>query len=169
MSNSSFSESGPYFEDFTSGQIFVSKTGRTLTETDNIWFTLLTNNNNQIHFNKDYTQRAFPGEPFRGRLAVNGFLTLAIVAGLLVENTSANGFMLGLEDLKYLNPVFDGDTIYGECVVLEVRESKSHPESGIVKIATTGYNQRREKIIEFNRTFMVRRKGSIWSGERKNA
>lgn len=163
------SDSGPYFEDFIVGSKFVSKTGRTITETDNIWFTLLTNNNNQIHFNKDYTQKAFPGEPFNGRLVVNGFLTLSIAAGLLVEYTSMNGFMLGLEGLKFLHPVFAGDTIYAECVASETRESKSRSDAGIVKIATSGYNQRREKIVEFDRIFMVRKRGSVWSGERKEA
>jgi itaconyl-CoA hydratase len=96
---------------------------------------------------------------------VNGFLVLGIASGLLVQYTSANGFMLGLEKLRFLEPVFEGDTIYAECTVLEARESKSYPESGIVKISTVGYNQRREKIIEFDRTFMVRKKGRVWRGK----
>jgi len=160
-----FNES-PYFEDFKVGQKFKSKVGRTVTETDNIWFTLLTNNSNQIHFNKDYTQKFFPGEPFQGRLVVNGFLTLAIVAGLLVEETSQNGFMLGIENVKFLHPVFPGDTIYGEAEVVEVRESKSRPGFGIVKIRTYGYNQNGEKVVEFDRVFMVRKRGAVWSGEK---
>ncbi|BDB99122.1 MaoC family dehydratase [Saccharolobus caldissimus] len=158
---------GPYFEDFKIGQRFKSKVGRTITDVDNIWFTLLTNNSNQIHFNKDYTEKYFPGEPFKGRLVVNGFLTLAIVAGLLVEQTSQNGFMLGIENVKFLNPVFAGDTIYGEAEVIEVRESKSRPGFGIVKIRTWGYNQRGEKVIEFDRVFMVRKRGVSWTGEKK--
>lgn len=159
--------SGPYFEDFVPGRTFASKIGRTITDADNIWFTLITNNNNQIHFNKDYVQKAFPGEPFDGKLVVNGFLILAIVAGLLVEYTSVNGFMLGLEGLKFIHPAFDGDTIYAECTVSEIRESKKYPDSGIVKVSTSGFNQRKEKIVEFDRTFMVRKRGSVWSGERK--
>ena len=162
------SESGPYYENFVRGTKFLSKVGRTITETDNIWFTLLTNNNNQIHFNKDYVQKTFPGEPFNGKLVVNGFLILAIVAGLLVEYTSVNGFMLGLENLKFLRPVFEGDTIYAECTISDIRESNKYPQSGIVKVSTSGFNQRKEKIVEFDRTFMVRKKGSVWSGERKN-
>ncbi|MEM0104833.1 MAG: MaoC family dehydratase [Candidatus Methanomethylicia archaeon] len=154
----------PYFEDFKVGQKFKSKVGRTITETDNIWFTLLTNNSNQIHFNKDYVEKVFPGEPFNGRLVVNGFLTLAIVAGLLVEQTSQNGFMLGIENVKFLHPVFPGDTIYAEAEVVEVRESKSRPDFGIVKIRTYGYNQKGEKVIEFDRVFMVRKRGAIWKG-----
>ena len=160
------SSEGPYFEDFKVGQKFKSKVGRTITEADNIWFTLLTNNSNQIHFNKDYTEKFFPGEPFKGRLVVNGFLTLAIVAGLLVEQTSQNGFMLGIENVKFLHPVFPGDTIYAEAEVIEVRESKSRPGFGIVKIRTYGYNQNGEKVIEFDRVFMVRKRGAIWTGEK---
>ncbi|QXJ33840.1 MaoC family dehydratase [Saccharolobus shibatae] len=154
---------GPFFEDFKVGQRFKSRVGRTVTETDNIWFTLLTNNSNQIHFNKDYTEKYFPGEPFKGRLVVNGFLTLAIVSGMLVEQTSQNGFMLGVENVKFLHPVFPGDTIYAEAEVTEVRESKSRPGFGIVRIKTWGYNQRGEKVIEFDRVFMVRKKGTIWT------
>ncbi|MCH4815528.1 MAG: MaoC family dehydratase [Saccharolobus sp.] len=156
-------ESGPFFEDFKVGQKFKSKVGRTITDVDNIWFTLLTNNSNQIHFNKDYTAKNFPGEPFNGRLVVNGFLTLTIVAGLLVEQTSQNGFMLGIENVKFLHPVFSGDTIYAEAEVIEVRESKSRPGFGIVKIRSYGYNQKGEKLIEFDRVFMVRKRGAKWS------
>ncbi|QXJ27487.1 MaoC family dehydratase [Saccharolobus shibatae] len=156
-------ESGPFFEDFKVGQKFKSKVGRTITDVDNIWFTLLTNNSNQIHFNKDYTEKYFPGEPFNGRLVVNGFLTLTIVAGLLVEQTSQNGFMLGIENVKFLHPVFSGDTIYAEAEVIEVRESKSRPGFGIVKIRSYGYNQKGEKLIEFDRVFMVRKRGAKWS------
>ncbi|AAK43235.1 MaoC family dehydratase [Saccharolobus solfataricus] len=156
-------ESGPFFEDFKVGQKFKSKVGRTITDVDNIWFTLLTNNSNQIHFNKDYTEKYFPGEPFNGRLVVNGFLTLTIVAGLLVEQTSQNGFMLGIENVKFLHPVFSGDTIYAEAEVIKVRESKSRPGFGIVKIRSYGYNQKGEKLIEFDRVFMVRKRGAKWS------
>ncbi|MBP1357971.1 MAG: MaoC family dehydratase [Sulfolobus sp.] len=155
---------GPYFEDFKTGMRFKSRVGRTILDTDNVWFTLLTNNNNEIHFNVDYTQKNFPGEPFKGRLVVNGFLTLAIAAGLLVEYTSKNGIMLGLENVKFLNPVFSGDTIYSEAEVTEVRESKSRPGWGLVKLKTWAYNQRGEKVLEFDRIFMVRKRGIKWEG-----
>jgi|BEDMetMinimDraft_2_1075160.scaffolds.fasta_scaffold00141_11 itaconyl-CoA hydratase len=160
-------EEGPYFEDFKVGMKFRSSKGRTVTDADNIWFTLMTNNSNQIHFNKDYAEKYFPGEPFKGRMVVNGFFTLSTVVGLLVEFTSANGFMLGLDGLKFHNPVFAGDTIYAECEVTGVRESKSRPEMGIVEIYTTGYNQRGEKLLEFKRTFMVRKRGAKWQEKKK--
>jgi itaconyl-CoA hydratase len=155
--------SSPYFEDFKVGQKFKSRIGRTITETDNIWFSLLTNNSNQIHFNKDYCEKYFPGDPFRGRLVINGFLTVAIVSGMLVEYTSENGFMLGLNNVKFHHPLFPGDTLYANCEVTDVRESKKRPEkSGIVELKTQGYNQRNDLIVEFDRVFMVRKRGAVW-------
>lgn len=159
------SKDGIYFEDFKVGMRFKGRVGRTVTDADNIWFTLMTNNSNQIHFNKDYTEKNFPGEPFNGRMVVNGLFTLSTVIGILVEQTSANGFMLGLDNVKFIAPVFAGDTIYAECEVKEVRESKSRPEGGIVKIRTWGYNQRGEKVIEFDRYFMVRKRGYAWGSK----
>jgi acyl dehydratase len=151
-----------YFEDFKPGMKFKGSVGRTLTDADNIWFTLMTNNGNQIHFNADYAKKNFPGEPFKGRMVVNGFLTIATVAGILVEKTSANGFMLGMRNVRFLNPVFGGDTIYAECEVTRTRESESRPGNGIVSLKTLGYNQRGEKLVEFDRDFMVRKRGAVW-------
>src|SRR5438093_3245885 len=110
----SLEDDGPFFEDFQVGTEVHGKVGRTVTETDNVCFTLLTGNTNQIHFNEDYTRRTFPGEPFLGRRVVNGFLTIAIAAGLLVDGTSRNGFQVGLEDVRFYRPVFPGDTISGD-------------------------------------------------------
>ncbi|MDG6900972.1 MAG: MaoC family dehydratase [Nitrososphaerota archaeon] len=160
-------ERGLFFEDFRKGVRLKGKVGRTVTDSDNIWFTLLTNNANQIHFNADYARREFPGEPFRGRMVVNGFLTLATVAGILVDQTSASGFMLGLRDVKFLHPVFAGDTIYAECEVVAARVSASIPDSGIVTLRTWGTNQRGEKVLEFLRDFMAKRRRQQASGRPK--
>jgi len=159
-------DDGPFFEDFRVGAQVRGKVGRTVTETDNVWFTLLTGNSNQIHFNEDYTRRTFPGEPFRGRRVVNGFLTIAIAAGLLVDGTSRNGFQVGLENVRFSRPVFHGDTIYSEGEVTEVRESRSRPGFGLVRIRTRGLNERAEPVVEFDRIFMVRKKGETWDGPR---
>src|SRR5437879_9779123 len=128
VSRASFSEGcmdddGPFFEDFRVGTEMRSKVGRTVTETDNVWFTLLTGNGNQIHFNEDYTRRTFPGEPFLGRRVVNGFLTVAVAAGLLVDTTSRNGLQVGLEDVRLFGPVFQVDTLFSGARVLVVCES----------------------------------------------
>src|SRR5437667_9611535 len=98
-------DDGPFFEDFRVGTEMRSRVGRTVTETDNVWFTLLTGNTNQIHFNEDYTRRTFPGEPFLGRRVVNGFLTIAIAAGLLFYGTSRIGFQVGLVVSRVSRPV----------------------------------------------------------------
>ena len=155
---------GKYFEDFKEGQVISHSVGRTVTDVDNIWFTLLTNNANPIHFNKDYAEKNFPGPPFNGRLLVNAALTFAIVAGISVEETSKHGIMLGLTNLRLPNPVFGGDTLYAESKVIGKRLSKSHAGMGIVTIHTRGYKQDSTTVIEFERTFLVRKKGKVWKG-----
>ena len=154
--------SGMYLEDFKPGMKFKGAVGRTVTDADNTWFTLMTNNNNQIHFNADYVRKNYAGEPFRGRMVVNGFFTLATVAGILVGQTSAHGFMLGLTNVKFVNPVFAGDTVYAECKVTAARKSASKKGNGVVRIGTWGYNQKGEKLIESDRDFMVRERGAAW-------
>lgn len=159
-------DEGPFFEDFRVGTEVRSKVGRTVTETDNVWFTLLTGNSNQIHFNEDYTRRFFPGEPFKGRRVVNGFLTIAIAAGILVDLTSRNGFQVGIENVRFSRPVFHGDTLYSDARVTEVRESRSRPGFGLVRIRTRALNDGGEPVAEFDRVFMVRKKGASWDGPR---
>ncbi|MDG6928713.1 MAG: MaoC family dehydratase [Nitrososphaerota archaeon] len=155
-------EGGSFYEDFEVGRTRRHPQGRTLTDVDNIWFTLLTCNTNQIHFNSDYARRHFAKEPFDGRLVVNSFLTLATVVGLSVDETSRNGIMLAMKDMRVVHPVFAGDTIYAETTVLSKRESKSHRGMGIVEVRTAGLNQDGTKVLEFERTFMVRRRGGDW-------
>jgi itaconyl-CoA hydratase len=144
---------GRYFEDFEVGDIYRCRLGRTVTETDNIWFTLLTNNTNQIHFNNEYGKRT----EF-GRCLINSALTLAIVAGMGVADVSENGFALGWDYIKLPHPLFAGDTLYSESEVMEVRESKSRPQQGIVKVLTRGLNQDGKVVIEYERSVMVWRK-----------
>jgi acyl dehydratase len=145
---------GRFFEDFHVGDIYRSRIGRTITETDNIQFTLITNNTNQIHFNSDYASRTEFKKPL-----VNSALTLSVVAGLGVTDLSENGFALGWDYIKLPNPVFAGDTLYSETEVLSVRESKSRPGQGIVKVRTQGLNQDGRVVIEYERTVMVWKRG----------
>lgn len=158
------SSRGRFYEDFEVGQILKHPNGRTLTEAENIWFSLLTNNTNPIHFDQVYSAKNFPGPPFKGRMLVNATLTFAILVGLSVEDTSKHGVMLGLSNMKIPNPVFPGDTLYAESVVVGKRESESHREMGIVTIKTTGYNQDRKLVMEFERTFLTRKRGEVWKG-----
>jgi len=146
-----------HFEDLPVGFRYRSPYGRTITEADNIWFTLLTNNVNPIHFDKVYVERAYSGPPFYGRLVVNGMLTLAIAVGLTTE-LSARGFMLGIENARFLKPVFPGDTISVECEVVEARESRSLKCFGIVKLRTRAYNQNGDLVLEFDRVVAVPRR-----------
>jgi acyl dehydratase len=154
--------SGSFYEDFSPGETIKHSLGRTVTDVDNIWFTLLTCNTNQIHFNTDYTRKFFSGEPFRGRLAVNAYLVLSIVVGLSVDDTSRNGVMLGEKNMRMLKPVFAGDTLYSQTTILSKKLSKSHKNMGIVELRTEGLNQGGDKVIEFERTIMVRKKGKAW-------
>jgi itaconyl-CoA hydratase len=141
---------GRFLEDFKAGAVYRCRYGRTITEADNIQFTLLTNNTNQIHFNRDYGERS----GFDGCL-VNSLLTMSVVIGMSVADVSENGVALGFEDVKLPAPVHPGDTLYSETEVEEVRESKSRPEQGIVRVKTRGYNQRGEKVIELRRSVLV--------------
>ncbi len=141
---------GRYFEDFEVGDVYRCRYGRTVTEADNIQFTLLTNNTNQIHFNRDYGERTEFGSTL-----VNSALTLAIVAGMSVPDVSENGFALGWDEITLPHPVFPGDTLYSESEVIEKRESRSRPTQGIVKVETRGYNQHGDLVIKYRRSVMV--------------
>ncbi len=142
---------GRFYEDFDVGDVFRSRLGRTVTETDNIWFTCLTHNTNQVHFNAPYAERTRFGRPL-----VNSCLTLGIVTGLSVPDTSENGTAnLAWTDIKLPAPVFVGDTLWAESEILALRESASNDRVGIVSLRTRGVNQRAEVVIEFLRTFML--------------
>ena len=141
---------GRFLEDFEAGDVYRCRFGRTITESDNTQFTLLTNNSNQIHFNRDYGERS----GFGGVL-VNSLLTLSVVVGMSVADVSENGVALGWEEIRLPHPVHPGDTLYSESEVLEVRESRSRPEQGIVRVRTRGYNQEGVLVIELERSVLV--------------
>ena len=141
---------GRAYEDFSVGDVFPHPLGRTVTDVDNIWFTLLTVNPNPIHFDQVYAART----EFK-RLLVDSTLTLAIVTGLSVADVSQNAINLGWDNVRLTHPVFAGDTLHAWSEVLESRESQSRPTMGIVKLKTTGINQDGTVVIEFNRTIMV--------------
>jgi itaconyl-CoA hydratase len=142
---------GRYYEDFEAGDVFRSRFGRTVTETDNVWFTCLTMNTNQIHFNVPYAEGTRFGKPL-----VNSTFTLALITGMTVPDTSENAAAnLAWTDIQLPNPVFASDTLWAESEILEKRESRSDPSVGIVSMRCRGVNQRREVVIEFKRTFMV--------------
>lgn len=142
---------GRFLEDFEEGDLYRHSRGRTVTESDNIWFTLLTSNTHQLHFNSDYASRTEFGRPL-----VVSTLTLAIVTGLSVDDVSLNAVAnLGWDDVRLVAPVLTGDTLYAESEVMSVRASASRPQQGIVKVRTRGTNQRGETVITFERSVLV--------------
>jgi acyl dehydratase len=146
---------GRYFEDFTVGDRYRHPFGRTITETDNIWMTLLTQNTAPLHFDRHYAAQTEFGRPL-----VDSTFTLALVTGQTVIDLSQNVFAnLGWDEVRLPAPVFEGDTLYSESEVLELRESRSRPEVGIVTVATTGFKPDGTVVITFRRTFMVYRRG----------
>lgn len=148
---------GRVFEDFAAGDVYEHPLGRTVTQADNIWFTCLTMNTNPIHFDAEYAKETEFKRPL-----VNSCFTLALVTGQSVIDLTMNGVAnLGWEDVRLPNPLFEGDTVYAKSEVLETRESKSRPNVGIVRVKTTGLNQHGTPVIEFNRTFMVWKRGKV--------
>ncbi len=146
---------GRYYDDFEVGVTYEHRPGRTITEADNSWFTILTMNTHPLHFDQEYSKKSEFGKPL-----VNSFLTLAIVGGMSVSDTSQKAIAnLGWDKIKLTAPVFNGDTLYAESKVLAKRESKSRPTQGLVTIKTIGRNQDGVSVIEYERTFLVPKAG----------
>jgi acyl dehydratase len=138
-------------EDFTVGDAYRSAIGRTVTETDNLLFTMLALNTNELHFNEEAARASEWGQ-----ILVNSTFTLALVLGLSVRDTTEKGGVnLGWKEIRLPKPVFIGDTIRSETEVLSVRESASRPTHGIVEVRTRGLNQRDEVVCEFERSFLI--------------
>lgn len=152
---------GRCFEDFKVGSVYDHGTGRTITTTDNMWFTLLTMNTHPVHLD-----HAYAAETEFGRPLVNSTFTLALVTGITVADLSQNAVAnLGWDAVRLPAPVFEGDTLYARSEVLDARPSRSRPNVGIVRVRTVGYNQEGKTVIEFERTIMVYRQGHVPSGK----
>jgi itaconyl-CoA hydratase len=147
---------GRYYEDFEVGATYEHRPGRTISEADNTWFTLLTMNTHPIHFDVEYARHTEFGRPL-----VASTLTLSILVGMSVSDVSQKAIAnLGWDKIRLPKPVFAGDTLYAKSTVLEKRESKSRPQQGIVTVRTIGINQRKEVVCEFERTILVMRRGN---------
>jgi itaconyl-CoA hydratase len=147
---------GRYYEDFEVGDIYRHRLGRTISEADNTWFTLLTLNTNQMHFNAEYA-----GRSEFGKLLVNSGLTIGLVLGMSVSDLSENAIAnLQMDEVKLGHPVFVGDTIWAESKVIGKRETKSRPFAGIVDVRTRGLNQVGDVCVSYKRTFMVYKHGA---------
>ncbi len=146
-------ERGHYFEDFELGQVFKHHWGRTLTEGDNSLFTSLTMNFNPVYFNREYARSL----GYRDVL-VNHLLVMNVVFGLSVEDLSERAIAhLGYERLRFIGTVYPGDTLTSESEVLSKRDT-SRADRGVVKFRTSGFNQHDEKVLEYERPVLIRRR-----------
>ena len=146
---------GRVYEDFEVGDIYPHPLGRTVLPVDNSWFTLLTQNINPIHFDRAYAAQTEFKQPL-----VDSTFTLALVTGQSTFDLSFNVMAnLGWDEVRLPNPLFEGDTVYSRSEVLEMRESKSRPNVGVVTVRTTGIKQTGETVIEFTRTLLVYKHG----------
>lgn len=146
---------GRYFEDFEVGHIYEHRPGRTITDTDNVHFTLLTMNTHPAHFDYEFAKKTEFGKPL-----VCSPLTVALMVGMSVSDTSQKAVAnLGWDKIRMTKPMFPGDTLYSESEVLEKRESSSRPEQGIVTIKTIGTNQHGDVVCTFERTMLIWKRG----------
>ncbi|MGE0314916.1 MAG: MaoC family dehydratase [Lautropia sp.] len=146
---------GRYYEDFEIGDVYEHRPGRTITETENTWFTLLTMNTHPLHFDAEYAKAS----EF-GRCVVASPFTVALMVGMSVSDVSQKAIAnLGWTDIVLTHPVFAGDTLYAESTVLHKRESGSRPGAGVVTVATTGKNQDGTVVGSFRRTMLIPKRG----------
>ncbi len=145
---------GRYFEEFDAGQVFKHWPGRTITEFDDTWFSLMTMNQHPLHIDEHYAQSTQ-----HGRRLVNGTLVFSLVVGMSVADISGRAIAnLEYEEVKHVGPVFHGDTIYAESHILSVQGSKTKPDRGVVYVETKAFNQRKEVVLTLKRRVLVPRK-----------
>jgi len=147
---------GLWFEEFEVGQVFSHPIRRTVTEADNVWYSTATCNPAAIHLDEQYCQEH---TEFGTRIVNSGF-TFGLMVGLSVEQTTLGTTVgnLGMDNVRFPNPVFHGDTIRAETEVLEIRASKSRPNQGIVTFHHRAYNQRGELVGEAKRAALMLRR-----------
>lgn len=146
---------GRYFEDFVEGHIYEHRPGRTITDTDNVHFTLLTMNTHPAHFDYEFAKKTEFEKPL-----VCSPLTVALMVGMSVSDTSQKAVAnLGWDKIRLTHPLFPGDTLYAESEVLNKKESASRPEQGIVTIKTIGKNQDDKVVCTFERTMLIWKRG----------
>ncbi len=147
---------GLYFEEFEEGTEIKHALSKTIFESDNNFFSLLTMNHHPVHTNVDYASKNQHGKPL-----VVGTLVFSLVVGMTVPDISGKAIAnLGYEDIRHLAPTFIGDTLYARTRIISKRESKSKPDRGIIYVETIGYNQRGEDVISFRRNVLVKKQNN---------
>lgn len=145
---------GLYFEDFEVGAEIEHALSKTIFESDNNFFSLLTMNHHPVHTNVDYASKNQ-----HGRILVVGTLVFSLAVGMTVPDISGKAIAnLGYEDIKHLNPVFVNDTIYVRTKILDKRASKSKSDRGIVYVETIAANQNGVDVLSFRRHVLVKRR-----------
>ncbi|MFN8625466.1 MAG: MaoC family dehydratase [Candidatus Binatia bacterium] len=148
---------GPFFGDFTVGQVIKHWPGRTLRDFDDTWFTLLTMNTNPIHFDDHYASQTQ-----HGKCLVNGILVFAVAVGMSVKDISQNAIAnLEYENVRHLRPTFHGDTIYAETEILEKTASKSKPDRGVLYVETRAWNQAGEHVLVLRRRVLLLKNAAL--------
>jgi itaconyl-CoA hydratase len=144
-------EAGRTYDEFVVGHVYEHRPGRTITEADNVWFTLLTMNQHPLHFDAAYAAATEFKQPL-----VNSCLTLSIVTGMSVADVSQKAIAnLGWSKVELKAPVFVGDTIYADSEVLSKRASKSRADQGLVTVRTRGVKSDGTVFMTFERTVLV--------------
>jgi acyl dehydratase len=146
---------GRYYDEWQVGDRIVHELHRTVTETDNLLISTLTHNPQPLHLDAEYAA----GTEF-GRIVVNGTFTFALMVGISVGDTTLGTLVanLGYDKLVMPRPVFIGDTLRGETEVVELRDSKSRPEAGLVTFRHRMFNQRGEEVCSFLRTALLKKR-----------
>lgn len=145
---------GLYFEDFEEGVEIMHSLSKTVFESDNNFFSLMTMNHHPVHTNIDYAAKNQ-----HGKILVVGTLVFSLTVGMTVPDISGKAIAnLGYEDIRHLKPVFVGDTIYARTKIISKRESKSKQDRGIVYVETVGYNQNGENVISFRRNVLIKKR-----------
>jgi len=143
---------GNYFEDFEAGAVIEHSLSKTIFESDNNFFSLLTMNHHPVHTNLDYAEHNQ-----HGKILVVGTLVFSLVVGMTVPDISGKAIAnFGYESVEHLNPVYINDTLYAKTKVISVEPSKSKPDRGIVYVETIGYNQSNIDVIKFRRKVLVK-------------
>ncbi len=145
---------GLYYEDFVEGDVIEHALSKTIFESDNNLFSLLTMNHHPVHTNLDYAMKNQ-----HGQILVVGTLVFSIVVGMSVPDISGKAIAnLGYEDIRHLSPVFLNDTLYAKTRILSKRDSKSKPDRGVVYVETIGYNHNKVEVISFRRNVLIKKR-----------
>ena len=145
---------GNYLEDFTKGQLIEHQLSKTLTESDNNLFCLLTMNHHPLHLNQQYAESSQHKE-----VVVVGTLVFSLIVGITVLDISGKAIAnLLYEDIQHLEPVFIGDTLYARTRILDIKPSKSKSDRGVVYVETIACNQNRVDLLKFRRKVLIKRK-----------